>query len=151
MLKPAFKNLHFPRLAWTSLISTNLGYLGSCFLKTKEPIHCSWEYLVVLSSFLILGNTCKPLQLQQSRNKRGGGEGQGQGAAAPIDQLSQKKSSLRMDLFSLVSVILTVVTCNCLLFSCREIEAVVVIRHLCLLRGSWMLTYSKCTEFFYRF
>ena len=35
---------------------------------------------MVLSSFLILGNTCKPLQLQQSRNKRGGGGGGGAGA-----------------------------------------------------------------------
>ena len=48
----------------------------------------------------------------------GGGGGGGRGAAAPpLGSVETDKSSVWMDLFSLVSVILIVVTCNCLPFS----------------------------------
>ena len=47
----------------------------------------------------------------------GGGGGGARGAAAPLGPVELDTSSLWMDLFSLDSVILIIVTCNCLPFS----------------------------------
>ena len=52
-----------------------------------------------------------------SRAVASGGQG---GTAAPLDLLSQNKSSLWMDFLSLDSVILIVVNCNCLPFHADE-------------------------------
>ena len=72
---------------------------------------------MVFSSFLILGNTCvNRYNCSRAVASGGGGAGAG-GGSCPHGSIEPEKSSLWMDLFSLVSVILIVVTCNYLLFS----------------------------------
>ena len=80
--------------------------------------------------------------------------GKGRGGSCPPEPIEPEKSSRCMDLFSLDSVILIVVTCNCLLFSwprnCSgwSDKAPMSPTRILDVDLSYLL---KCTEFFYRF